>query len=159
MSVLKELIFYNTLTAGDRCYQEVERQECKRRQIHRYWDDIFKWHSHLVENNQWIFEATFDELFNDLLVKYSFQNNTKYLSLMWLCIRAIRGGKIPGLHGFYETGRQRIPTACWCHHVLPSKCAGMSRDLAALKNIRNTFIYPNHNLQLEFGQTLLSNRR
>ena len=146
----KELIFYKTLTAGVRCYQEVKRWECKRSPLHRCWGDIFKWHSHLVENNQWILEATFDELFSEVLVKYLFQNKTKYVSLMCFCERAIGGGKIPRLNGFYETGWQRIPTACSCQHVLRFKGACVGRDKAALKNISNTIIYPNHNLQLEF---------
>ena len=94
--------------------------------------NIFQWRSHLVENDQGIFEATLDKLFNEVLVKYSFQNNTKYVWLMWFCVLASEGGKIPGLKGFYETGRQRIPTACWCHYVLRSTCACVGRDLAAL---------------------------
>ena len=50
------------------------------------------------------------------------------LGIMWFCVLASGGGKIPGLKGFYETGRQRIPTACWCHFVLHSTCTCVGRD-------------------------------
>ena len=32
------------------------------------------------KNDQGIFEAAFDKMLNEVLVKYSFQNNTKYIS-------------------------------------------------------------------------------
>ena len=136
---------------GVRCYQEVECRMCKRRRlIHRCFGNIFQWHSHLIKKQPRNFLGNcFTKCKIEVFVKYSFQNNTKDFSLMYFCMRAFGGGKIPRLNGFFETGRQRLPTAC-CHYFLRFKCACVNRDLAALRNISKTIRYPNCSLHFEF---------
>ena len=50
----------------------------------------------------------------------------------------------PALNGFYDTGRQRIPSACWCHYFLRSKCACVNRDLSLFKKYSKTIRFSNH---------------
>ena len=58
---------------------------------------------------------------------------------------------------FMKLGRQRIPTACFCHYFLRSKCTCVGRELAALK-ISQIQLYTRTTIfSLSFGETLLSN--